>query len=375
MKIKSNLYCIADKNNKPDFRFLFQTSQDAQKKIKQIKNSTSGETLFYSPTKREFFIDGVKKKMLSPEKRVSIKRGCWSGLKVKKLELVDAIEPKRFFQKTVADQKLQFSYSQEKYQPSVWERISPKIPPLSKHLSAFDWDSSFLHTKSFASGLAVLLIATFMSMAYISNRTSAQIAEQVTQMQSQTNQKMLGLQTSLLAAKEQENNSSFDENLNKFVMETLKTFTSLRQEEFTAQVQKMLAGSPMEKMTPYIVQQDRTVAAFLIGIAKKESNWGQRVPVLNGQDCFNYWGYRGIRDRMGTGGHTCFDSPEDAVDTVAGRIQELVKADIDTPKEMVLWKCGSACHQDGNASQWINDVSLYFNKVEDLNRTDNQDNG
>jgi hypothetical protein len=125
----------------------------------------------------------------------------------------------------------------------------------------------------------------------------------------------------------------------------------------------------MEKMTPYIAEKDRKVAAFLVAIAKKESNWGKRVPVLNGQDCFNYWGYRGIRDRMGTGGHTCFDSPEDAVDTVAGRLKELVEADIDTPEEMVIWKCGSSCagHSDYSVKKWISDVEMYFSEFGNKN--------
>jgi hypothetical protein len=107
-----------------------------------------------------------------------------------------------------------------------------------------------------------------------------------------------------------------------------------------------------------------------VAIAKKESNWGKRVPVLNGQDCYNYWGYRGVRDRMGTGGHTCFDSTKDAVDTVAKRIGFLVSnKKLNTPDKMVIWKCGSNCAVTGGqaaANKWISDVSLYFDK---LNKT------
>jgi uncharacterized FlgJ-related protein len=133
------------------------------------------------------------------------------------------------------------------------------------------------------------------------------------------------------------------------------------------EIREMVKGFPIENMVPYIAEKDRTVAAFIVGIAKKESAWGKRRPVLNGQDCYNYWGYRGKRMLMGSGGHTCFNSPKDAVDTVAKRIETLVKKyDRNTPAKMVVWKCGSDCEATGGeaaARKWISDVSLYFNKL------------
>ncbi|KKQ51254.1 MAG: hypothetical protein US70_C0020G0004 [Parcubacteria group bacterium GW2011_GWD2_38_11] len=135
------------------------------------------------------------------------------------------------------------------------------------------------------------------------------------------------------------------------------------QEEIT----EMVKGYPIEKMVPRIAEQDRTVAAFIVAIAKKESNWGLRAPVLDGQDCFNYWGYRGIRERMGTGGHTCFDNTTDAVDTVSKRITALVEEyGRNTPEEMVVWKCGSDCGVTGGqaaANKWISDVTMYFDEL------------
>ncbi|MEI7890398.1 MAG: hypothetical protein WCI36_00355 [bacterium] len=133
------------------------------------------------------------------------------------------------------------------------------------------------------------------------------------------------------------------------------------------EIEKMVEGYPIEQMTPYIVKQDPKTAMFLVAIAKKESAWGKRKPVLDGNDCYNYWGFRLKADKMGSGGHTCFDSPEQAVDTIAQRIDELVKNEnIDTPKEMVIWKCGYACqNRDKNASEekWIKDVSIYYDKL------------
>ena len=135
------------------------------------------------------------------------------------------------------------------------------------------------------------------------------------------------------------------------------------------EIKEMVKGYPIEKMAPYIAQKDRTVAAFIVAIARKESSWGVHVPVLNGQDCFNYWGYRGQRKLMGTGGHTCFNSPKDAVDTVAKRITTLVEEQgKDTPQEMVkTWKCGGNCAATGGqaaANKWVSDVNGIFKEFD-----------
>ena len=147
----------------------------------------------------------------------------------------------------------------------------------------------------------------------------------------------------------------------------LEYFNEAAEEEYQAKIAETVKGYPIEAMLPYIFEKDRTVAAFLIGIGKKESNWGKRVPVLDGQDCFNYWGYRGVRRLMGTGGHTCFNSRKDAVDTVAKRIEKLVYSEkLDTPEKMILWKCGFSCegHSRESVKKWISDVSLYFSALE-----------
>ena len=152
---------------------------------------------------------------------------------------------------------------------------------------------------------------------------------------------------------------SFAEEVQK--LEQIRSTESLNKE-----ISEMVKGYPIEKMVPYIAEQDRTVAAFIVAIARKESGWGEHVPVLSGKDCYNYWGYRGIRDKMGTGGHTCFDSPKDAVDTVAKRIATLVEENgKDTPQKMVIWKCGSSCAATGGqaaANKWVDDVNGIFEK-------------
>ncbi len=132
-------------------------------------------------------------------------------------------------------------------------------------------------------------------------------------------------------------------------------------------VAKMVAGYPIEDMLPYIVKHDRNTAAFIIGIAKKESNWGKHVPVTeNGEDCYNYWGYRGEGSRGIAMGHGCFGSKKEAVRVISKRIDTLMKEyNRDTAEEMVVWKCGYSCDAQNPESvdKWISDVGYYADQV------------
>jgi hypothetical protein len=130
-------------------------------------------------------------------------------------------------------------------------------------------------------------------------------------------------------------------------------------------VRSLVKGSPMEKMIPYISQKEKRVAAFLVSIAKKESNWGKRSPRLNGNDCFNYWGYRGQSGEITRDGFTCFKNPKQAVDTVSRRMNDLIyKSNLDTPQKLVVWKCGWDCSWDNPIAvkKWASDVDYYFQK-------------
>jgi len=168
--------------------------------------------------------------------------------------------------------------------------------------------------------------------------------------------------------------SSFEENISSGQMEPYDSESDIFFEYFNEaadtgyrdNIQGIVKDYPIEEMLPYIFEQDRLVVAFLIGIAKKESNWGKRVPVLNGQDCFNYWGYRGIRRMMGSGGHTCFNSRKDAVETVAKRLSTLINSHkLNTPEKMIIWKCGFSCsgHSRESVKKWISDVDMYFQEL------------
>lgn len=129
-------------------------------------------------------------------------------------------------------------------------------------------------------------------------------------------------------------------------------------------IQSMTQGYPIERMSPYISEKDKKVATFLVAIGKKESNWGKISPKKNGRECYNYWGYRGPENPTASG-YSCFRTPQQAVNVVGGRIQELVNQDLDTPREMAVWKCGWDCSWDNPAQvrKWVSDVDYYYQKI------------
>lgn len=134
-----------------------------------------------------------------------------------------------------------------------------------------------------------------------------------------------------------------------------------------ATIQDLTEGYPLSAMAPAIAAYDRGVAGLLVGIAKKESNWGKRVPTdASGADCFNYWGYKGAGSRGVAMGHGCFGSKEEAVTVVGDRLQQLVVLrQTSEPENMIIWKCGSSCkgHSDASVKKWIADVSVYYHRI------------
>jgi len=206
------------------------------------------------------------------------------------------------------------------------------------------------------------MLSMTMIYRYLGQNVSAKIQENDVLAQEESQGQVLGADYDI--------NEEIDTDYITRILEGEQGGEKIGQQAFEKEIREMVAGYPIEKMVPEIVKQNRIVAAFLVAIAKKESNWGKRVPVLNGQDCFNYWGYRGIRDRMGTGGHTCFDGPKDAVETVGRRIEYLVsETQRNTPDKMVVWKCGYDCSWDNKVAvkKWISDVDLYFQKLNKSN--------
>lgn len=131
------------------------------------------------------------------------------------------------------------------------------------------------------------------------------------------------------------------------------------------EIRAIVKNKPIKEMVDDIAQRDRQVAAFLVGIALKESSFGTFSPKnAKGEECYNYWGYRGWENRTQSG-YSCFDSPRHAVRVVGDRIESFVRQGRTTPAEMVVWKCGYSCaaFTPESVDSWINDVSINFYKL------------
>jgi hypothetical protein len=133
--------------------------------------------------------------------------------------------------------------------------------------------------------------------------------------------------------------------------------------EFELGLRDYVKGYPIEKMVSAIKDYDQNTAALIIGIAKKESDWGKHAPSKNGADCHNYWGYKGIGSLGVSMGYGCFATPEEGVRAIGDKIKEITeKKNIQRPAEMISWKCGSSCasHSPESVQKWISDVNKCY---------------
>jgi len=141
---------------------------------------------------------------------------------------------------------------------------------------------------------------------------------------------------------------------------------------FERRLSALLSGYPAETMVGIIARYDPEIAGLIVGIAKKESDWGRHSPSDPDGDCYNYWGYKGAGSRGMAMGYGCFGSPEEAVATVGSRIAELgAEQGAGDPGRMTIWKCGSSCagHDPTAVRKWVSDVRIYYDRTLEAART------
>jgi hypothetical protein len=140
-----------------------------------------------------------------------------------------------------------------------------------------------------------------------------------------------------------------------------------KQKEFEMKILDLVGDHPIKQMAPCIAKEDPLVAAMFIAIAKKESSWGDHVPVNNGKDCYNYVGFRLKTAKMGSGEHSCFATPQEGFERTAKRIKDLIYDEkMTTAKKMVSpWKCGYRPDLDDPKAvqKWVSDVDSILKEV------------
>ena len=135
-------------------------------------------------------------------------------------------------------------------------------------------------------------------------------------------------------------------------------------DQFIQKIYEIVGEAPIKEMVPFISKRDEKVAAFLVGIAKKESSLGEHSPLKDGHTCYNYWGYKGSAGNGSVLGYACFASAEEAIEIVGNRIEVLIGKNHSTPAKMVnTWKCGMDCSKDPGAPGWVATVAMYFEKI------------
>jgi len=328
------MYCLVDFRNRPQYKYTFSKIEKARECLRRIKNNPLGVTVIFSDGRREYFEEGLPKNFFASfEKIIQIKKGCHVKYRIREIKNLDGVLKKQ--------------------------------TPLPAALSTTNWQKKSVfplfaigNWKVYAS-LALASLVIFFSAFYFQKQSSPPAVASL-----QDSKQPEGQVAGAMDSKEEENEISLKLANEEVIANLVEKINEAKTEEFEAEILKYIKSQPMEKMAPYIAKQPRIVAAFLVGIAMKESKFGVYSPKLDGRDCYNYWGFKG-GGKTTLGGYTCFESPAEAIQVVGKRIAKLVEGGRTDPSSMVVWKCGSTCSWDRpeNVRKWIADVSLNFYKI------------
>lgn len=333
------MFCFVDFRNRPQYKYTFSSCEKAQEYLRKIQNNPLGATVIHADGRREYFASGVPANLLESQSNLQIKKGCHVKYKIRPLAILDGIAGKP-----------------QKRQSSNFENWKMKsVSPLF-----------MLGNLKFSACLLIISLTAF-SFSYIFQKNLGQSAAA---------EEMSASGGVVLGAMDDKNGESSrnltdigEENLQladeEVILNLIAKIDDEKHADFAREISTYIKGRPMESMAPYIAKQPRIVAAFLVGIAMKESKFGVYAPHdANGRDCHNYWGYRGPENTTASG-YSCFNSPEHAIQVVGKKINKLVAQGISNPAEMISWKCGSTCagHGAENVRKWIADVGVNFYKL------------
>lgn len=217
------------------------------------------------------------------------------------------------------------------------------------------------------SNLSYFVVALFV-FALIANLWDAQTTSYAQAftgnvVKSELQSPMFEKQTQLFIAENIDKNKK-EAQMENIFFKQIKDNEKMNSVVFAQKIYEIVGETPIKEMVPFISRRDEKVAAFLVGIAKKESSFGVASPSKDGSDCYNYWGYKGEGNRGTSMGYACFDNAEEAIKIVGDRIEVLVNKQRNTPQRMVdTWKCGKSCAGDPGAPGWVATVALYFEKL------------
>jgi hypothetical protein len=333
------MFCFVDFRNRPQYKYTFPSLAKAKEYLRKIQNNPLGATIVHADGRREYFENGLPSNFSDFfEKDIQIKKGCHVKYKIRPLAVLDGIVPD----------------SKKEKGSNILNWKSPKASPLF-----------MLGNLKFSACLLIVSVTAF-SFSYLFQKNLGQSA--AADYVKNFGGVVLGATDSSIDQQNDPNDGQdialqmADEDI---IMNLIGKIDDERHEDFRQEIMQYVKGKPMEDMAPYIAKQPRIVAAFIVGIAMKESKFGVYAPHdANGNDCHNYWGYRGPENTTASG-YSCFSTPEAAITAVGGRIARLVNGGRTNPSEMVVWKCGASCSWDNpeNVRKWIADVGVNFYRI------------
>ena len=332
------MFCFVDFRNRPQYKYTFHSREKAREYLRKIQNNPLGATVIHADGRREYFASGVSANLLKSGSDFRIEKGCHVKYKIRPLAVMDGIASNRSKGKTSNISNWKSLKSSPLF---MLGNLKFSACLLIISITAFSF--TYLFQKNF--GRSAMAEELKNSGGIVLGATDNQVDDSSAQLTDDSNPLQLA-----------------DEDI---VMNLISKIDDEQHADFTNEILTYVKGRPMEDMAPYIAKQPRIVAAFIVGIAMKESKFGVYAPHdANGNDCHNYWGYRGPENTTASG-YSCFATPEDAITAVGRRIARLVDQGASNPSEMVVWKCGASCSWDNpeNVRSWIADVGINFYKL------------
>ncbi len=234
-----------------------------------------------------------------------------------------------------------------------WEKTKELVYTSKNRLKGHIWEKQDLY-------LPVFIAAIIMALVFLSQTAFSKTFDETNNLPVKDNYKVKLIGTNINPAKTKVCSIDNPDYQKKLKDNSEKNYGDGLKEDVAA----IVKNTPMSAMTEAISQKSRPVAAFIVGIAMKESKFGVYSPKLAGRDCYNYWGFKGGGQTV-AGGYSCFSSPEQAVNAVGAKIEKMVAKGVRTPAQAISWKCGSSCagHGEENVRKWISDVAINFYKI------------
>jgi len=332
------MFCFVDFRNRPQYKYTFHSREKAREYLRKIQNNPLGATVIHADGRREYFASGVPANLLKSGNDFQIEKGCHVKYKIRPLAVLDSIASNRSKGKTSNISNWKSLKSSPLF---MLGNLKFSACLLIISITAFSF--TYLFQKNF--GRSAMAEELKNSGGIVLGATDNQVDDSSAQLTDDSNPLQLA-----------------DEDI---VMNLISKIDDEQHADFTNEILTYVKGRPMEDMAPYIAKQPRIVAAFIVGISMKESKFGVYAPHdANGNDCHNYWGYRGPENTTASG-YSCFATPEDAIQVIGRKINKLVAGGISNPAEMISWKCGSTCSWDdpANVRSWIADVGINFYKL------------